>query len=110
MKIDAFYFQAISGVFLRLSGAQHDGEALRRVAAAGAGCCAFALFNDIFAGQAPIRRQTALAGGRRAGAAHKFLRRSCAPFATAQTAPVAPLVGPALLGRRQWCIDIHGNP
>ena len=106
MKIDAFYFQAISGVFFVWAG--HNMMVRPFVAlqppAQGAAllpCSTTSLL---------VRRQTALAGGRRAGAAHKFLRRSCAPFATAQTAPVAPLVGPALLGRRQWCIDIHGNP
>ena len=36
------YFQAVSGVFLRSSGAQNYGEDLRRVAAAGGRRCAFA--------------------------------------------------------------------
>ena len=93
-----FHFQAILDVFLRLSGTRHYGEALHRIAAADAGRCAFALFNDIFAGAASKQSWRA---GTSARAAHKFLRRQYAPFATARTAPVAPLVGPALLGRRQ---------
>ena len=56
-------------------------------------------------------RQIALAGRSSASAAHKFLCSLCAlgPFATALTAPAAPLLGPPLLGWRQWCIDIHAN-
>ena len=43
-KMTSCYFQAISGVFLRVNGARHYGEALRHVAAADAGRCAFALW------------------------------------------------------------------
>ena len=105
-KMASCYVQAISGVFLRLSGERHYGEALHRVAAADAGRCALAFDQRHLCW---CSRQTALAGRHRAGAAHKLLRLSCAPFATAQTAQVAPLVGPMLLSRRQWGIDIHGN-
>ena len=63
----------------------------------GAGRCAFAFVQRHFGW---CSRQTALAGGRRVGAAQKFLRHS------ALTATVVPIVGPALLS---GCIDIHGN-
>ena len=72
------YFQAILGVFLRLSGARHYGEALHRIAAADAGRRAFAFVQRHLCW---CSLQTVLAGGRRAGAAQKFLRRPCAPFA-----------------------------
>ena len=51
-------------------------------------------------------RQTNRAGWSRAGAAHKFLRSSICNCPDSPTA-VAPLFGPALLGWRQWRIDIH---
>ena len=62
------------------------------------------LFNVVFAG-ATVKPLWP------AGTAQAHPINSCAAraplFATARTAPVAQLVGPALLGRRRWCIDIH---
>ena len=63
------------------------------------------LFNEMFAGALAKPLRWADAARRTPQIPVPLVR----PFATALTAPVAPLVGPALQGRRRCCIDIHEN-
>ena len=107
-KRTSCYFQAISGFFLRSSGARRYGEPFTALQPAMPGAALLPLFNDMFAG----------------AAAKPLWRASAAPTPPTNSSTVCsthlhlsgPLQclhlgarGPALLGRHWWCIDIHGN-